>query len=260
MHYSRLAKIVIIIAFLALVCGCANTPHNDVLIFGTNTKVAFDVSADPANSGTPNVTLGYTRLEIAWVPLRANGILVDEDGKPMSDITAKGRKYIGMNEKQQDAYSVFASFGGSFSGGGAAKAGLSQFFATGIAAQNLGKNPTAANMVSVQPVDAKVLEKQEQISALEKSLGEEKVAKYAAEQKKKVSDRQAKAAVIAMQVPKNPDGSINKTRLEKVIKDAKVKTPWDTLILKMTTPKALNSFLVDHVEDDAVDSLYEALK
>lgn len=257
MYYSRLTTIALIAAFTMLASGCVNTPHNDVLIFGTNTKLAFDVSSDPANAGTPSFTLGYKRQEVAWVPLRANGTLVKEDGT--MDITEKGSKYIGEDGERRDTYSVFASFGGKFAAGTENGAALSQFFATGIAAQNLGKSSAAANMVSVQPVDAKVLEKQEEISALQKILGEEKVKKIELEQKKIVSDRQAKAAVIVMKVMK-ADGSIDKTLLEKAIKDGKVKTPWDVNIPKMTTVKALNSYLEGHVEDDAVDSLYEQLK
>ena len=87
----------------------------------------------------------------------------------------------------------------------------------------------------------------------------ERIKKIKLEQKKIVSDRQAKAAVIVMKVT-NADGSIDKTLLGKAIKDGKVKTPWDVNIPKIATAKKLNSYLVDHVEDDAVDSLYEQLK
>ena len=258
MHYSRLTKIALITAIIMLVAGCANTPHNDVLIFGTNTKVAFDVSSDPANAGTPSFTLGYKRQEIAWVPLRANGTIVAEDGT--TDITEEGSKYIGKDDNRRDTYSVFASFGGEFGAGKENKAALSQFFATGIAAQNIAKNANAAaSMVSVQPTNAKILEQQEEISELHKILGEEKIQKIELEQKKIVSDRQAKAAVIVMKVTKS-DGSIDKTLLAKAIKDGKVKTPWDQEIPKKKDAKTLNDFLVDDVEDDAVDSLYEQLK
>lgn len=257
MYYSRLTTTALITTILILFSGCANKPHNDVLIFGTNTKLAFDVSTDPANAGTPSFTLGYKRQEVAWVPLKANGIVKKDDGSV--EIDKEGSKYIGKNDKVEDTYSVFASFGGKFAAGTNNQAALSQFFATGIAAQNLGKSHSAANMVSVQPVDAKVLEKQEEISALHKELGEEKVKKIELEQKKIVSDRQAKAAVIVMKVT-NVDGSINKDLLEKAVKEGKVKPPWDVNIPKMATAKKLNGYLVDHVEDDAVNSLYEKLK
>lgn len=257
MHYSRLIQITLLAAIPVFVGGCANMPHNDVLIFGTNTKVAFDVSADPANAGSPNFTLGYKRQEIALVPLRANGTLVTENGT--IDITEKGNKYIGIDDKRQDTYSVFASFGANFAAGTQNEAALSQFFATGIAAQNLGQSLTAASMVSVQPVDARVLERQEEISKLHKILGEEKVQRIESEQKKIVSDRQAKAAVIVMKVTKD-DGSIDKTLLDKAIKDGNVKPPWDVEIIRRETAKKLIRFLELHVEDDAVNSLYNQLK
>lgn len=257
MHYSRLTQITLLAAIPVFVGGCANMPHNDVLIFGTNTKVAFDVSADPANAGSPNFTLGYKRQEIALVPLRANGTLVTENGT--IGITEEGRKYIGIDDKRQDTYSVFASFGANFAAGTKNEAALSQFFATGIAAQHLGQSLTAASMVSVQPVNARVLEQQEEISKLHKTLGEEKVLRIESEQKKIVSARQVKAAVIVMKVTK-ADGSIDKPLLEKAIKNGKIKTPWSTEIPKKKDAKTLTDFLVDDVKDDAVDSLYEQLK
>jgi hypothetical protein len=258
MYYSRLKQLSIALVFPVLVASCVNQPHNDVLIFGTNTKVAFDISADPANAGTPSFTLGYKRQELALVPLKANGTLLKE-GETIGD-TAVGRKYIGEDgTNRKDAYSVFASFGSEFSSGTGNKAALSQFFATGIAAQNLGKNNSASSMVSVQPTDAKIIEKQEKISALQKSLGEEKVKQIKLERTKIVSDRKAKAAVIVMKVVKN-DGSIDKTILNKAIKDGEVKAPWDTEIPKRTKAKDLNNYLVRHVVGVVVSSLYAQLK
>ncbi len=234
-----------------LVAACETVKHNDVLIFGTNTKVAFDVSSDPTNAGIPSLTLGYKRQEVALVPLMANC--------PLATCEKECRKYIGVDGAKKDTYSVFASFGGDFNGGSKTGAGLSQFFATGIAAQNLGKSSAAANMVSVQPVDSKTLEQQETINSLQKILGEERIMKIELEQKKIVSDNQAKAAVIVMKVAK-ADGNIDKVLLVKAIKDSKIKTPWDTNLPKFTTAKKLNNFLEGHVDDEVVNALYEQLK
>lgn len=257
MYYSRLTQIALIAAIPMLTGGCANMPHNDVLIFGTNTKLAFDVSTDPATAGSPNFTLGYKRQEIALVPLRANGTLVTENGT--IDIIETGSKYIGIDDKRRDTYSVFASFGANFAAGTQNEAALSQFFATGIAAQNLGQSLTAASMVSVQPVGARALERQEEISKLHKILGEEKVQRIEAEQRNIVSAQQAKASVIVMKVTK-ADGSINTPLLEKAIEDGKVKIPWAVTIPKIKTTKALKSYLEGHVDPDTVNSLYEQLK
>lgn len=51
--------------------ACA-APHNDVLIFGTNTKFAVDVSASAATGGVPELTVGYKRQEAVWMPLIVN--------------------------------------------------------------------------------------------------------------------------------------------------------------------------------------------
>ena len=258
MYYSGFKYTVILFFACSAFYGCASKPHNDVLVFGTNTKVAFDVSADPANAGTPSFTLGYKRQELALVPLRANGTLINPDGDP--EITTKGSKYLGKyNKDTQDAYSVFGSFGAKFGSGTENTAALSQFFATGIAAQRLGNNHSAPSMVSVQPVNSEVLKKQEKISELHKVLGEEKVKKIELERTKVVSDRKAKAAVIVMQVVK-ADGSIDKQVLKKAIKDGGIKTPWDTEIPKRSNGKDLNNYLVRHVVDAVVDSLYTQLK
>ena len=51
---------------LMMLSGCAGL-GKDTLVFGTDTKVAVDVSADPA--GHPSFTLGYKRREMIWLPL-----------------------------------------------------------------------------------------------------------------------------------------------------------------------------------------------
>ncbi len=56
--------------------------------------------------------------------------------------------------KKQDTYSVLASFGAKFGGGSSnTDGGLAQFFATGIAAQNLA-NSGGARLVAVQSANA----------------------------------------------------------------------------------------------------------
>ena len=51
--------------------ACSTPEHTNTLIFATNTKIALDVSASPAG-GSPEVTIGYKRQEVAWAPLLAN--------------------------------------------------------------------------------------------------------------------------------------------------------------------------------------------
>lgn len=142
--------------------ACASLgPHNDVLLFGTDTKFAVDVSADATSGGTPSVTVGYKRKEAVWMPLLANGGCHAES--PLESCKtrgANGDRYVGSEggaSGKTDAYSVFASFGANLKGDAHTKAsatvGLAQFFATGIAAQKLAANPQAANVLSVQPAE-----------------------------------------------------------------------------------------------------------
>ncbi|HVY90265.1 MAG TPA: hypothetical protein VG942_15445 [Hyphomonadaceae bacterium] len=161
-------------------CGVLGQPHNDVLIFGTTTKVALDVSAPVQNGALPEFTLGYKRNEGVWMPLKPNGSVVGKTEADLDKIvqrlddctkdlvsknveaataattcanfTLPGGKYVsyasgvdkehGGANAEVDTYSVFASFGGRGGlGFNAANGSLAQFFATGIAAQRLGANP-----------------------------------------------------------------------------------------------------------------------
>ena len=144
------------IAMFALgLSACTSIPHNDVLIFGTNTKFAVDLSTNPTAGGTPELTVGYKRQEAVWMPLIVNGkdvstqAVKDICGGNAQCLGAGGAKYVGVDGKARDAYSVFASFGAKVDTGGSV--GLAQFFATGVAAQRLAANPVAALSLSVQP-------------------------------------------------------------------------------------------------------------
>ena len=47
-----------------LLSGCATPQHTNTLIFGTNTKLALDISQSPTN--LPSITFGYKREEVVW--------------------------------------------------------------------------------------------------------------------------------------------------------------------------------------------------
>lgn len=193
-------------AALAL-SACGNLQHNDVLVFATETKVAFDVSASAVDGGAPEVTLGYKRKEGVWMPLVVNGrsstLLSDqvtcdaqgrcytmasairkpfEDcvrlsaGKPEACIAALRDevKYVGQAGDRTDTYSTFASFGAEFAGGGTgAKAGLAQFFATGIAAQRLAERDQIYRALKVEDPDEAAVDDARQVTqAALRTLGE----------------------------------------------------------------------------------------
>jgi len=190
---NRFSKIAFLLV-TTIIGGCAGTPeHTNTLMFATTTKFALDVSVSPTG-GTPDFTLGYKRSEGVWMPLLANKE-TGETTKPAdcdkakSDCLFQGKEEKG---KKTDTYSVLASFGAKFSGGASsgatdssspnaqASGGLAQFFATGIAAQNLASQG-GSRLVSIQPVDKKLLEAaekrankaEEQEEQLKKILGEE---------------------------------------------------------------------------------------
>lgn len=158
--YSVILIIILSMCSLTLFVGCESTPkHTNVLIFGTNTKVAFDISANPTTS-TPSITLGYARQEAVWMPLLANS----PNGNPADCADCNGNNCLfkGSEGGNNDTYSVIASFGASFSGSGSgsatgtkAEGGLAQYFATGLAARILAKEG-GDRLVSVQSADSEL--------------------------------------------------------------------------------------------------------
>lgn len=159
---SLLAATALVVG-LALV-GCSSTPqHTNVLIFGTNTKVALDVSQD-ATSGI-GVTLGYKRQEAVWMPLLPNQAKPGTDGgfQPSTCTTREDcPMFVGDDGlKQKDTYSVLASFGSKLNGGVDAQGKdakvsgeIAQYFATGLAARLLAVNGAALVSTLPQPLSA----------------------------------------------------------------------------------------------------------
>lgn len=148
----------------ALLSACSSTPrHTNVLMFGTNTKLALDVSQDPATG--MGVSLGYKRQEAVWMPLLPN---VGEGYLPASCETQEPKgpcpKYVGNHGNDYDTYSVLASFGFDVSGSGTAPSGVNaggkvaQFFATGLAARTLAQTGGAA-LVNTNEVPLTALQK-----------------------------------------------------------------------------------------------------
>jgi hypothetical protein len=135
-------------ALTTLLLGCTSTPqHTNVLVFGTNTKVALDLSQD-ATSGI-GITLGYKRMEAVWMPLLPNQGSANGSGLQPSPCTKKDDcpKFIGSDSAgQHDTYSVLASFGSKLGAGADAtakdarvKGEIAQYFATGLAARLLAQ-------------------------------------------------------------------------------------------------------------------------
>lgn len=158
--------------------GCVQmTRHSNMMIFGTNTVVGIRAGTGPTS--VPEVAIGYARQEAVVLPLVAN-VGETGDGNRLTPCDprqpAGGAAVIGavpppaerlhscllagsskgpMGEGVIDSYSVLASFGGRFGAAGSrdtpkAEGGVAQYFATGVAAQNLALNGGAA-AVAVSP-------------------------------------------------------------------------------------------------------------
>lgn len=172
MHHPGL-RYTALAATIALGASACAVPHNNVLVFGTDTSFGVNVDIAPDPSSPVGVAIGYKRKEAVWMPLVVNNQTCEKgsgmksnsikcttttraDGDTSDDAVDGSSKFKGKSGKkdaeyEEDTYSVFASFGGNAKGGkDGAQLAVAQFFATGIAAQRLGANPAAAQLVSVQ--------------------------------------------------------------------------------------------------------------
>ncbi len=156
---------ILTIGTLIFTSGCVQAVrHSNAVIFGTTTSVGVRVG--PNATSVPEVQIGYSRQEAVLMPLVANtGSTPSGNGRTdmltpcdlTSEVSTRGAaqfavhpcSLVAINGSALDSYSVLASFGGRFSGkgtaeGGEAAVGLSQYFATGMAAQMLAIHGGAA--------------------------------------------------------------------------------------------------------------------
>jgi hypothetical protein len=154
MRVSRSKFVVTALVFTVATSGCAVPQHSNTLLFATNTAVALDVSAN-ATTAAPNITIGYKRQEMAWVPLLANQAGPGKSERKPADCPAGAAVtkddpcvFLGRDGESVDAYSVLATFsgtaaasgsGGSTSPSSGASGSIAQFFATGMAARLLAE-------------------------------------------------------------------------------------------------------------------------
>lgn len=216
---------------LAGLTACAQLPHNNVLLFGTDTKLAFDISSSATSGGAPQLTIGYRRAEAAWVPLVANTrICKDGNQEECEVITASedGRAQALVAQdveegKGKDALSVFASFGATFSGdagpaaeGVSASGGLAQFFATGIAAQRVAKSGELSAILKVSnEAEAKaqaakaVANADARLAELKQEIGKEGFEALESEQTKKNKEATDESNLILSKCGGPDSGSSN---------------------------------------------------
>lgn len=208
-------------AVTAFLMGCTSTPqHTNVLVFGTNTKVALDLSQD-ATSGI-GITLGYKRQEAVWMPLLPNQAATNGNGlQPSPCTTIEGcPKFVGMDSNDQyDTYSVLASFGtklgaGVDSTGKDAKVNgeIAQYFATGLAARILAQNGAA--LVSTN-ADSLTNDERAQVKSKVKKIQDE-LDELLEDLADKTDSNKVDAAKVAAAFAKAPGKDIGKVRQDRI--------------------------------------------
>lgn len=246
------------LAIAAILVGCG---HGDAIIFASNKQIGIKVGVD--SQKIPEVSIGYNGQDFALVPVhkkaakagetsnsgsKSSGSEGNADGGKVRKLSELG-KYLatsGINDK--DAYSVYGSFVGKAQGGvkatnTAAKMELSQFFATGIAAQLLAKNAGAAmvNPKAKAPAEASA----ETARAL---------AAYLPQHEKRT------AALLSYVT--QTDGSLDKERLKTLAKGTSIESDV-TRRLPQLDAKSLSALLKADWQfnvDDLYNNLPEALK
>lgn len=249
------------VAAALLLGGCSTPKHSNVLIFGTNTRVAFDVSYDPKTQ-EPGILLGYKRQEAVWMPLLAN--LADSSGTARAPTAAelsadKSLLYIGRDgpekARKTDTYSVLASFGAKFEGKAkgagtspelSSSAGLAQFFATGLAARALAERGGEA-LVSVQnsaaPAQARAAEAEAEKARAETERAQISAdfAKFQDEQRNTGASRQAEAEKLLATAADDAVPALLKAAQDaKLITDAEVTAAVKPAEQRRTLLKAFN--------------------
>jgi hypothetical protein len=226
-----------LIVLVTSLFGCSSTPqHTNVMVFGTNTKIALDVSQD-ATSGV-GVTLGYKRQEAVWMPLLPNQApaTAGKDLQPSACTSPTAcPKFEGVDStRQTDTYSVLASFGSKL-GGGVDSEGkkaevtgeIAQYFATGLAARLLAQSG-GARLVNTNGNAVLSATEKAEIADKEKTIGNE-LQELLVDLADKTDPKNVDAARRDAALAKSPGKDIPDAR-QKRIKNAKTLADLRTVI------------------------------
>lgn len=132
------------------------TRHSNTLVFGTNTTIGLGIGNDATS--TPSIDIGFRRQEVALVPLLANthqnasGLqqllapcplpvkIKANDAEALTAALNACHFRATINGHERDSYSVLASFGTKTTAEkDKGTVAIAQYFATGVAAQQLAK-------------------------------------------------------------------------------------------------------------------------
>lgn len=274
---NRLTRIICFSLAFAAIAGCQTPHHTNVMVFGTNTKLGFDIGSD-ATGARPQVNLGYKRQEMVWMPLLANSTFEETPPTPAScggNCLFVAKDGVG----EIDTYSVLASFGAEFGGSsgitGAQDAsasgsgGLAQFFATGPAARRLAERG-GSRLFSIRGSDAEELSKaQDRADYLENEM--ERIEKAlrsnmgSAEYDEAVSGVPAKKAKLQTQVDDilkyvmKKDGTLDPEKWKTLVRSTGLSPFIQGKLLGKTDLEAVKTYLKDHiskVETTEIEALH----
>lgn len=272
MRYSRFTIKAIFYFILLTLSACASRPHNNVLLFGTDTKFALDISSEATQGSYPEVTLGYKRREAVYLPLARNAYKCREDRntkKIHCTIESTSDKYMGKAEGDNtsnngnDTYSVFASFGAKFDSGAKSSGGLAQFFATGVAAQRFGENPEVEKALSLRSgeAEAAIAEKEAIIAKANLELLQSELKDVAGEDEKIKAARESKINEIILCADLgNPEGKW-KTIIEHAQTDSALSSVTQKWVARLKNKKENKYWKIKlRARDEVIKSMSTAVK
>ena len=208
-----------------------------------------------------------------YVDIPENSLIQDVSGVTYQGINLHNAKYLARSNSSEgnnvDTYSVLASFGANIEGGSNGNGvGIAQYFATGIAAQNLTRK-AGAELVTVQSANTQlneVLEKQvddlrqTNIQLLNDKIGTEKALEISDKNRNKISLEGAKLVIIRDYFTM-ADDALNKSLLESTLKPILVTEIPDSLKSSIKSRTTIDD-LIKHLKSSdflAINPLYEAI-
>src|SRR5215467_3473634 len=120
---NTLRNVLFLTAASVGIAGCVSSGNTPLVFVQTET---LGITAN-ASQTTPELTLGYRDVDVAIVPVTA-------DGKP---ITSLQPAKPGQTTPYRDALSVLGQFNAGATAGTSTNANLGKFFATGAAASRI---------------------------------------------------------------------------------------------------------------------------
>ncbi len=159
---KKLNSIIVILIFSGWLYGCSNLERS--MIFSTHTTVGLEIAVSPQETQPVNIIVGYKRSEGVLNPV------YDEEGIKAGKKDTEGNPVIANNKYRNKAYSVIAKLSGKLSAEAQKAAGAemsgAQWFATGIAADNISRQPGIAGAVTGNAKIADAVAKEVRLGAL----------------------------------------------------------------------------------------------